>query len=113
MITLEEYKDKQTKNEVRECIHEDTCWDYITDKAICEIKRIQTQYPNDIIRMELETKVYEYSDDDYSCISFYITRKETDKEYNERIDNEYKYYIENEKRDLETYERIKKELDKK
>lgn len=110
MKTLTEFKRKYKKEEVRVCVKSMEYWCFTIDEAIKELRKIKKQYKGQIVKMELESE-YGYRDDNYPSIGFYIRRKETEKEFDKRVQQAYDWYVRNEEHDLKIYQKMKKKLE--
>ncbi|MBU1173423.1 MAG: hypothetical protein KKD44_27965 [Proteobacteria bacterium] len=110
MLTLAQYKKQNKKCDIRVMVRTNTHWDYDIDSAIKELRDIKKENRPYQVRMELDRE-YDYSDG-YPALYFYITRKETNKEYEKRVQQQYAAYVQQEEYKLKIYKKLKAELEK-
>lgn len=111
MKTLAKFKKEYEKKEIRVYVQGVTHWCSTIDETIKKLREIKKRYKNQIVEIELEGE-YGYHNSDYPSISFYVRRKETKKEFDERMQKAYKWYIRNEEYNFKIYHKVKKELEK-
>ena len=109
MQSLAQFKKNHKKREFRVRADSATYWCYSIDDSIKKLREIKKQHKGHTVEMELEEE-HGY-DGGGPSLNFYVWRKENQKEFDKRMQQEYDWYVHNEERELEIYQKMKKKLE--
>lgn len=112
MKTFKEFKKDFKKEKIRKSLGKEIRY-HLTqslDHAIEFLRGLRNQYDSeyDELKLEIEADDYGYGDGAYVSITLFGTRLETDEEFINRTEREYRRYQDQWDRDRKTYERMKK-----